>query len=428
MATVLLITYHYPPCPTIGAQRPRALAKYLGRFGWTTVVLTPFLPSRIANPTVIQTGYEDVLGHWKRKLRLDPQRGLHEQFGLRETGSGPNSPPLHTRVMESIRALITYPDDTKGWVAFGVDALSEVNRKFHIDAILSTSPPISAHLIAARAKRKLACPWIADFRDLWSQNLALPGSLRLSAMLQSGLEKRTLAGADALLTVSEPWSARLRRRYSRKRVYTITNGFDPEDFANTRPQLTRLFTITYTGQLYEGRRNPTPLFDALSQLIADRSIARGDVRVRFYGPTEAWLPNLVEQFGLGGVVEIHGVVPREECLRRQAESQLLLLLGWGNPKENGQHTGKLFEYFGAERPIIAVGGAVSVLTETLRQTKAGIHALSLEQLRAALLAAYREFKTTRFVAYEGDFSALAQYTHPVIARQFAEVLNRVTEI
>ncbi len=107
-------------------------------------------------------------------------------------------------------------------------------------------------------------------------------------------------------------------------------------------------------------------------------------------------------------MEIHGVVPREECVRRQAESQLLLLLGWGNPKENGQHTGKLFEYFGAGRPIIAVGGTVSVLTETLRQTKAGIHALSLEQLRTALLVAYREFKTTRFVAYGGNFWGAGQ--------------------
>src|SRR5207248_1972371 len=171
-------------------------------------------------------------------------------------------------------------------------------------------------------------------------------------------------------------------------VQTIENGFDPDDFRGAQEPLTNNFSITYTGQLYEGRRDPTPLFEVLSQLLAEKALAAADVRVRFYGPVEAWLPQQVARYRLGDVVEIHGVVPRGEALRHQAESQVLLLLGWSDTREDGQHTGKLFEYFGAARPVLAVGGARGVLSETLQNTRTGVHALSREQVRAFLLSAY----------------------------------------
>jgi hypothetical protein len=144
--------------------------------------------------------------------------------------------------------------------------------------------------------------------------------------------------------------------------------------------------------------------------------------VRFYGQKEPWMPHLVARFGLQDIVEIGGLVAREKAIRHQAESQLLLLLGWSDPRETGQHTGKLFEYFGSSRPILAVGGAKGVLTETLLETRAGVHIQGKKELRQYLLSSYKEFKSRGFVTYHADPEAIRRYTHSEMAKRFSDVL------
>ena len=318
---------------------------------------------------------------WKTRIGLDPHRALHAQLNL-SVATEPRAKRFHTQVIHRLKSILAYPDDTMGWVPFAIDAIKKIDGP--IDAILSTAPPITTHVIAREARSILKCPWIADFRDLWAMNLDNPNGT-LFRMFDRSLEKRWLVAADALVTVSRPWADRLQESYPHKPVHVITNGFDPDDFADDPTPLSSYFSISYTGQLYAGRRDPTALFEVVHELIEEGIVDRKQMRIRFYGPIEPWVEPLVDRYDLKGVVEVHGSIGRSEALQRQQESQLLLLLGWANPQETGQHTGKLFEYFGARRPILAVGGVAGVLTETLEETGAGVHALSKPQLRQFLI-------------------------------------------
>lgn len=424
MKRVLLIAQSYPPCPEIGALRPAGLVKYLPRLGWQPIVLTVKLPGlRPVGAPVIETDCEDVLQSWKVRFGLEGTRSVHDQLRL-PMAQERDSSLLHTKILSLMRYLITFPDATKGWVPFAVQALHELKASTPIDVILSTSPPISGHLIGRRAKRIFGCPWIADFRDLWSQNLARGSDfLRL---LERPVESRTLCDADALVSVSEPWAGKLQQRYPRKPVFCITNGFDEDDFPRGSHPLTKIFTITYTGRLYQGKRDPTPLFAALQELIREGVVARDTVRVRFYGPIEPWLAPLVHRYGLDDVVEIAGTVDRAEALRRQLESQVLMMLCWSDPRETGQHTGKVFEYLGSARPILAIGGGRGVVGELLEQTRAGKHPVSHEELKATLSAWYAEHLASGGVRYRGEQHAIAPYTHRQMAGRFAAVLERAT--
>jgi glycosyltransferase involved in cell wall biosynthesis len=421
---VLLIAFTYPPVQLVGSVRPAALAKYLPRFGWEAMVLTPKLPgTRRQSESIVETGYRDVLEDWKARFHLDRKRGLHEKFGLPQAKK-PGVTPVHTRVLDIAKYVLSYPDSTKGWTSFALAAVQEIRRQnLEIDAIVTTSPPISSHLIGREAKDILGCPWIADLRDLWTQNLGE----RTSNLLQIGLEKRTLRQADGLVTVSDPWATRLERRYPEKKIWSITNGFDPDDFDSPPPPLTEEFSISYTGELYAGQRDPTLLFEVLSDLIQDGTIPASELRVRFYGRIEPWLPALVEKFGLKEVVAINGPTPRLEAVAHQRESQILLLLPWSNPKETGHHSAKLFEYLAAARPILAIGGARGVITETLESAEAGFHALSKAQVREFMLSAYTKYKTKGYVPYSGERHVVEEYGHPNMARRFAQVLDSVVE-
>ncbi len=426
MPRLLLITYSFPPREQPGAIRPGGLAKHLAEFGWDVVVFTPQLPAGAQPPVqVIETAYEDVLAKWKSRLGMDPGKSVHEQLKLR-TPSQPNSGALHTKILSYARCFLSFPDEARGWIPFATRELEKLRATGDIDAILTTSPPVSTHLIGKRAQRLLNRPWVADFRDLWAEQYLWGPHLVMQPMHRL-LEKRTLRLADVLVTVSEPWAQRLREHHPTKPVYNISNGFDPDDFRDVRVPLSKKFSITHAGYLYEGKRDPTTLLQVLRELIAERAVQASDLQVRFYGHPEAWVSHLVERYGLQDVVELSGVIPRREVLQREAESQVLLLLGWADPRETGQHTGKLFEYFGAGRPILAVNGTRGVLTETLAETKAGIHVFDKEQLRGWLLKAYHEFKRAGAVPYQPDQRAVARYTHREMARRFSEVLQSTLE-
>jgi len=243
-------------------------------------------------------------------------------------------------------------------------------------------------------------------------------------MIDTRLEKKTLGLADALTTVSQPLNEKLCERYPEKYISTITNGFDPDE-TNPGIPLSKGFTITYTGQLYRGRRDPEPLLKALSELIHDGVVKRDDISVDFYGQYESWLEADVAKYKLGDVITLHGPVSREVAIRKQWESQILLLLTWNDPAEQGVYTGKVFDYLAARRPILAVGLSGGVVTKLLNDTNAGIHASTEEEIKSYLLAAYREFKKNGSVDYAGIQSEIDKYSHYEMARKFAEVLDAV---
>src|ERR1700687_2674073 len=249
MRRVLIIADHFTPRAAIGSLRPKGLAMHLPRYGWEPIVLTPRLPDGPRPPVqIIETDYVDALGQWKARFGLDPKRGVHQQFSLPQ-GKTPNRVLPHTRVMKWLKPLLLFPDVTKGWTDFAMDAIRQLKEQTTIDAILTTSPPITCNLIGARAKQMLGVPWLADFRDLWSQDTSArnDGNNSIFHFFDQRLEASILRQADALVTVSAPWAERLQKRVPKTPVQWITNAFDPEDFDFLPVPLTKSFSITYTG-------------------------------------------------------------------------------------------------------------------------------------------------------------------------------------
>jgi hypothetical protein len=420
MPRVLVITYHFPPRPTIGSLRTGGLVKYLPQFGWDPIVLAPQLPTGGRPPVrLIETEYRDVLTEVKTKLGMSRSRSLHDQLGL-SFSTVPGSPRWHTRVIDWVASMITFPDDTKGWIPFGKSALDKIARTEKIDLILTSSPPITTQLLGAYAKKILKCPWIADLRDLWA---GPPSPLTRNAFLQKRLELKTLGYADALVTVSDSWADFLRERYKSKAVSCIITGFDAGDQDASTCQLTRHFSITYAGNLYGGRRDPTPLFQALQELFQQGLMSPEFVRVRFYGSKDSWLLALIERYGLQAVVEVNGIIPRNEVLQRQTESQILLLLAMNIATDEGCYPGKLFEYLAARRPIMAIGGLKGATSELLTKTGAGVQLFSAEEIRNFLLTSYQQYRDRGSVTYAGISSEVEQYTHRDMARKFAELFD-----
>ena len=388
MRKVLIISYLFTHDTAIGAIRMRGLAKYLPENGWECTVLT--VDSGLGGSPfkdVIATSEKDRITAWKIRLGFNLNKPVREQFGLKiykEKNIVVNF------LVNMIKEVFAYPDIHNGWFEYAMIegiALMET-RKF--DAIISSSGPETAHIIAHELKQRNATFWVADYRDLWTQNHYYSYS-PIRKFFEKRLEKKTISTADALVTVSAHMTQELISLHKGKVAYFIPNGFD-NDSVNPGSPLSPNFTITYTGQLLRGRRDPEPLFWAIHELVREGCIDLRDITVHFYGWCENWLEDDIKKYALEDVVKIHGLVAREEAIRFQRQSQLLLLLSWNTPEERGVYTGKIFEYLAAKRPIFSIGTSGGVIGELLEHTQTGVHLYNKEKVKEALKKFYEEYK------------------------------------
>ena len=420
MRKVLIITYLPYATPRIPG-----LAKYLPEFGWQPLIMTPpCLKETGSELRIVETPYRDALGFWKRLLGIKPgeddvRKQVKERFGISSRKS------LIDSVLTVGGAIANYPDAEKGWKPFAISEGGRLLQEESISAIISSSSPVTSHLVARELKTRYKIPWVADFRDLWSQNHNYSyGPLR--RLIDRRLELKTLAAADALVTVSQPWAEQLGTLHKGKLAHTITHGFDPEEVNDPPAKLTAKFTITYTGTVYS-KYDPSKLFAALKDLISEGTLNPDEVEVRFYGKRTEWLDRKIEQYGLSNTVKQHGLVSRKVTFDKQRESQLLLILKWENQKERGSYSGKIFEYLGAKRPILATGGSNDVVSELLEETGAGVSAPTLEGIKNTLKELYREYELQGRVFSKGDDIKVNKYSNRETAKKLSKILSSIVQ-
>lgn len=419
MKKVLIIARYF------GTRIP-GLMKYLPEYEWQPILLSssawPEEPPPEVNVT--RTKYKDSQRFWKKILGLKSQEEIRNR--VKETIGVTSGKSLLDRLLTFYGEIVNYPDSEKGWKSFAVQTAEELLQQRNISAILSSSWPVTCHVIAHELKTKYGVPWVADLRDLWSQNHNYSYS-RLRRVFDKNLEIRTLSSADALVTVSQSWVDKINKLHAGKDAYAITNGFDPENRELTPIDLTDKFTITYTGNIYGGKQDPTKLLSALASLISEKKMDDADIEVRFYGPRLKWLDIEIATYRLSGVVKQYGAVPHDIAIDKQRESHVLWLLDWDSPEEKGVYPLKVFEYLAAGRPVLATGGmSGNAIDNLLAETNAGIHAPGIEDVKRALLEFYSEYKESGSPVFHGIGTAISKYSQREMAGKFSACLNKIS--
>ena len=424
MNTVLLIAYYFHEKENIGSVRLRGLAKNLPRYGWNPVIVTPQSSEKLdplwKDYNIIEVPYEDLMTKWKKYLGFKTQTTVKEQL---QTKTYKNKRSWFENLARVWEEFFTYPDGQKTWYDPVMAEMDELIKEEKVDAVISSALPLTTHIIASEIKKRYCIPWIADFRDLWTQNHYYKYT-SLRKFFEKQLELKTMANADIMTTVSEPLVGDLKDLHHNEEVYSIPNGFDP-DKVNPGAPLTNKFTITYTGQLYKGKRDPEPLFKALNELSREDWVDIDAFEINFYGASESWLTEEIAKYGLESVVNIHGMIPRDEVILKQRESQLLLLLMWDNPREIGVCTGKIFEYLSAKRPIISQGITEGCVPDILNGTNTGKSVKSVLEIKKVLEEYYSQYQRKGHVSYLGT-DKIYNYSHKNMAKRFAELLNKVS--
>jgi len=326
--------------------------------------------------------------------------------------------------------FVFLPDPDIGWLPFAVRAGVPVIRRAGIDVILSSAPPFTAHLVAARLKRLTGKPFLADFRDPWSQNpyIAVRRFQKMRRPVDRVLERRVMKCADAITTVSGPIADAfrdLRGKGIGRKVCVIANGYDPNEFAGMIHHPPAIFTITYTGSFYGGARSPAPFMAALAELIEGGVIPRDKIRVRIIERFSQHTARLAARYELSDVVTVRACLSHAEAIREQLNASVLLLIVRSDCRGIGVYTGKLFEYLGARRPILALAPKEGVAAELVREADAGtvVNPSNRREIKEAIVKYYSEHERTGTVAHHGRDEVIRRYERPVLVGQLATVLD-----
>ncbi|HEY3398206.1 MAG TPA: glycosyltransferase [Armatimonadota bacterium] len=384
---ILLVSFHFPPYNIIGAVTVGKTAKYLTQLGHEVRVLTadrqPYpqtLPVEIPPERITYTPWRNLGASSLARRVFGPSDG-HDTLARRLKAALRHG--LRAIYRASYRGLL-FPDHRVGWYPYAVRAGDKLIREWRPDLIYCSAGPVTPVYVARTLARRHHLPWVAEFRDAWLENPAYRRTFPWwRRPIDRFAERNLLSEATGLTTTSEVVTADFERKY-RRPTLTVYGGYDPEDFP-TQPAYPNGYDhlrIVYTGAIYEAGQDPSPVLEAFRLLGAE---AEG-LRLACYGYNLQSMPPLVQRHGVGHLVELHEAVPYRESVRLQHEADLLLLLLWTDPNYRGVYPGKVFEYLGARRPILAVGPCRNQVGELLVKRGVGVYASQPEEIAAYLRA------------------------------------------
>ncbi|WP_353164985.1 glycosyltransferase family 4 protein [Empedobacter brevis] len=430
MKKILIITYYWPPAGGPGVQRWLKFTKYLPEFGYETYVYIPENPSY---PILDETLAKDVnpkVKLIKNKIwepyqlaeKLNPKNKAYKggHFEKKENQS------LLSKLSVFVRGNFFIPDARKFWVNPSAEYLKDFLQKENIDAIVTSGPPHSLHLIGLKLKKQLPnIKWLADFRDPWTQ-ISYHKELKLTswaAKKHENLERAVMQKADVILATSYADGENFKK-IGAKCVEVITNGFEEVKQQTEKDQ--KYFHLTYSGGL-EILRNPASLWKALSEIIAENQSFKEDFKLDFYGSLADDVKQTIIDQGLENNLIVHGYVSHQESLNAINAANILLLTNFDNQASKGIIPGKLFEYMATGNPILAIGPTDADVEKILQKTEAGNYFMpqQVEEMKGFILSVYRQWLVNPNQKFETNEKEVQQFNRKNLTSKLVEVMNRL---
>mgnify|MGYP000978807655 CR=1 FL=1 len=428
---VLIITYYWPPSGGAGVQRWLKFVKYLRNFGWEPVVYTPENPEYPAIDNsllkdipqgieIVRTPIWEPYSFYKKLVGAKKNERINAGF-LSEK----KRPGLAERFSIWLRGNFFIPDARKFWIKPSIKFLVKYLKHHPVDAIVSTGPPHSMHMIALGVKKRTGLPWLADFRDPWT-NIDFYHELMLSSWADRKHHKQemsVLKKADEVVVISNSMKTDflklLKRDYS-----VITNGYDQDDIAGVDVKIDERFSVAHIGTMVK-TRNPLLLWEVLSEEVLKDTDFANDLEIKLVGSVDYSVTESIEAAGLGNYVNKISYVPHNEVVKIQQQSQVLLLLINDTPNAKVILPGKFFEYMAARRPILCIGPRDGDAAEVILETNAGYVSEKddKESIRKAINELYSRFRTGKNIV---DSKGIARFSRESLTGRMAERLSVIS--
>jgi hypothetical protein len=271
-------------------------------------------------------------------------------------------------------------------------------------------------------------PWIAGFRDPWTGFLTTPDRWFLPAWIDRRYERSVFSEADAVDVAWKGIADDALRKYPtlpHTRFHYLPNGYDSADFPDDRESSRDdgVFTITYTGSMY-GIRTPREFLQAVDNLMDREEIAPDKLRLRFVGRFGDEVHDMFRTFSHPGMIELHGYVPHSESIRILFDSDALLLVVDTTDDSAQIVPGKVYEYIGTLKPVIAIAPAQGAIADLIAETSAGIvaHQSDIPGIERAIHTLYVDYYRGHRTVVPNE-EAIRRYERKNVTRELADLFD-----
>jgi glycosyltransferase involved in cell wall biosynthesis len=410
---ILLISYYFPKDAAIGAVRPYQFARLLPNHGIDVWVLTVeqefaetwnerFQIEGVPQERILRTSVGSTrrtrlikkLAQLKSRLsrsNSETEEAWQESQGevqpAQDSGGWLEATPGRRLLLSWLR----FPDELAGWGTTALKAAEEAHKQFNFDAIISTSPPRTVHLIARKLAERHALPWIMDLRDPWYDewNPGAPQSNFLRSQYRKLFNK--CASRASLVVLN---TERLRDYVIQHtpeladKAIAIPNGCTLR--SNAAPSSSAFpdrFSIGHYGNVYD-QRSPEIFLRGLRLWLDDNPEAARVTTVHFVGHEFGNTLEHISALELENFVTLSPPVPRNQVPDLMRADYLLLLIANGQPV---QIPGKLYEYLSASRRILTTTERDSATADLLNAAPNCPIVESAAEVAASLQSLWTEY-------------------------------------
>lgn len=355
-----------------------------------------------------------------RSGSLDPFRLIYIFRKIFGRFSGKTSPVVHHESggwLRKLAAAVFVPDSRLPWLPFALFRLRRLHRRRKIDLIIATMPPFTTGLIGILAQQLLCLPAVLDFRDAWLENPYLPPSGKWQQELNARLENYCIFRARGVIFVNPALSQEYLNRFPQfqeKPHVTIRNGYDPDDFTNPPdstdfPSTHSRFDLGIMGTIYSQGNCPETLLEALRQLKIAQPDLSNKFQLTILGKWTPKFPALIDNLGIGDLVELLPYLPHRAALKRAAQfDALALAIDSRIPGSAAVTPGRIYEYLYLRKPILALCPPNSDLADLVRTNNAG-ESVNFEDIAKIKTVLNDWMESSREIHQRYKFTNLAQY-------------------
>lgn len=435
MKNVLVIAYYFPPSGGPGVQRVLKHIKYLPEFGWNPIVLTvsngdfpardESLLKQVPDKTkVIRTKIYEPYDLYRLLTGKDKNTAIDVNV-IKKDGQKVS---FLERIAEFIRSTFFIPDARIAWYFTASKEIRNIIKEHKIDAVYSSSPPYTCSIIARHVKRRYRLPWVAGFRDPWTGFISSPKRWFLPKMIDIALEKSVFSEADAIECA---WEGIIKDAISKypltnpKKFFHVPNGFDSSDFPSVEFKRKDIFTLTYTGSMY-GRRNPFALFEAIENLIVKGLIDISKVRFKFIGRFGNEIHDMFSKVSFCDNIEVISYMSHQDSIAELLKSDCLLLVVDESKESEEIVPGKVYEYIGVKKPVLAIGPIEGAVGKLIKLTESGLiaHQTEIDKIEQNFLDFYNKWNNDEQL-YKPNDKLISKFERKNAAFELASILDNL---
>jgi len=428
MKKVLIITYYWPPAGGPGVQRVLKFAKYLPQFGWQPFVITVKDGEFPATDKSLEKDIPQDCIVYKTKS-IEPFKLYKKFVGKKNKEEIPTyilnqskSDSFKDKIAKWIRLNLFIPDAKIGWIPSAVSRGMEIISEHNIDILFSSSPPQTVNLVAKKLADKSGVPWVADFRDPWTDAFWQEGGRNRNYFYQQidkAFEKSCLKKANGITTVSASL-IKLFENKSPNNYTLLPNGFDDDDFNKLSKSPSRQFRINYIGYLGKNQKIDN-FFKAIVSL--DEKLLN-KIEINFYGNIHRSIIEKIDSFGLKNKIIINTYIPHIEAIKIMKDSEILLLVIPDVKNNELIVTGKLFEYLATQNYILGIGPSNSDVVKILKETNCGKMFGYDENLKDILINQVHNWEKGDTLST--NIKVIQNYSRKVLTEKLAKLLDQTT--